>query len=311
MAPFGSGIAPAVSGQRRHLGHAVRFRARRWDRRPMRTSTTRTIPHRRSAVAAVNVGRLSAGPISQESLDARHDLVRYTGRVVAEPLDIVGTVSATLFVSSSAVDTDFFVKLLDVDPTGVAVAICEGGVRLRYRCGFDHEEPYSPGEVARLDIDLGHTAWRVLPGHRLALQVQSANFPQLDPNPNTGERLGDSATSVMATNSVHRGEPASVPHPVRRDGRPAVTVVEGELLWTPTPERIAEAPITAYTHWLERERGHSFASYDELWQWSTTEIEDFWASLWDYFDIRSDRALRPGAGQPDHAGREVVRRQSR
>ncbi|MET0493450.1 MAG: CocE/NonD family hydrolase [Actinoplanes sp.] len=152
----------------------------------------------------LNVGRLSPGPISQEALHVRSDLLRYTGSSVTEPLDIVGAVKAKLFVSSSAVDTDFFVKLLDVDPAGVAVAVCEGGIPLRHRFGYDHEQQYSPGEVASLDVDLGHTAWRVLPDHRLALQIQSANFPQLNPNPNTGEPVGDSVNSVVATNTVLR-----------------------------------------------------------------------------------------------------------
>jgi acetoacetyl-CoA synthetase len=66
-------------------------------------------------------------------------------------------------------------------------------------------------------------------------------------------------------------------------------VAEGELLWTPSPERVAASPITAYTTWLARERGVAFASYEELWRWSTSEIEQFWASLWAYFDIDSDR----------------------
>jgi len=149
-------------------------------------------------------GRLTAGPVSQEALGGRADVLRYRGAPVEDPLDIVGTVTATLFASTSAADTDFVVKLLDEDPHGVAVAVCTGAIRLRFRGGFDAEQPYSPGEVTRLVVPLGHTAWRVLPGHRLALQVQSADFPHLDPNPNTGEPLGRAQGVVPAVNRVFR-----------------------------------------------------------------------------------------------------------
>ena len=152
----------------------------------------------------LGVGCLSSGPISQEALEHRSDLLGYASGAQPGSLDIAGAVEVTLFVSSSAVDTDFIVKLLDLDPGGVALPISEGGLRLRYRSGFDREQAYTPGDTTRLVIPLGHTAWRLLPGHRLALQIQSANFPQLDPNPNTGEILGESAAGTVATNTVFR-----------------------------------------------------------------------------------------------------------
>ncbi len=60
-----------------------------------------------------------------------------------------------------------------------------------------------------------------------------------------------------------------------------------EAIWRPSEERIASARITDYAKWLERERGLSFASYERMWQWSTSDLEGFWRSLWDYFDLRS------------------------
>jgi len=65
-------------------------------------------------------------------------------------------------------------------------------------------------------------------------------------------------------------------------------VAEGELLWTPSRERIAAAPLTRYMRWLDEKRGRGFSGYDEMWRWSTTDVESFWASVWDYFDIMSD-----------------------
>src|SRR5690242_13221425 len=62
---------------------------------------------------------------------------------------------------------------------------------------------------------------------------------------------------------------------------------EGDLLWTPSPERVERAVLTAYQRWLEKERGLKFATYEQLWRWSITDVEGFWQSVWDYFKVRS------------------------
>src|SRR5262249_4346955 len=61
----------------------------------------------------------------------------------------------------------------------------------------------------------------------------------------------------------------------------------GELLWTPGPERIRQANVTALSDWLARERGRRFADYAALWRWSVEDLEGFWQALWDYFGIES------------------------
>ena len=61
----------------------------------------------------------------------------------------------------------------------------------------------------------------------------------------------------------------------------------GEILWTPGPERVRQANITAFTEWLARERGRRFADYNALWRWSVEDLEGFWQALWDYFGIQS------------------------
>jgi putative CocE/NonD family hydrolase len=152
----------------------------------------------------LGVGRLSMGPIGQQALDRRSDLLRYTSPAFFDTLDIVGPVAATLWVSSSAVDTDFIVKLIDIDANDIALPICEGTLRLRYRSGFDQERPYTPGTAELLEISLGHVAWRVLPSHRLRVQIQSANFPHLDANSNLGDPLGTGIVVATATNKVFR-----------------------------------------------------------------------------------------------------------
>ena len=152
----------------------------------------------------LGVGRLSLGPIAQQALDHRSDMLRYTSHTLVEALDIAGAVAATLWVSSSALDTDFIVKLIDMDVNEIALPFCEGALRLRYRSGFDEEKPCTPGAVELLEIRLGHVAWRVLPGHRLRVQIQSANFPHLDANSNLGEPLGTGVAVATATNKVFR-----------------------------------------------------------------------------------------------------------
>src|SRR2546430_5983956 len=72
----------------------------------------------------------------------------------------------------------------------------------------------------------------------------------------------------------------------------------GDLLWTPGPERIRRANVTAFADWLARERGRRFADYTALWRWSVEDLEGFWQALWDYFHIDSSaphrRGVRPG-----------------
>jgi acetoacetyl-CoA synthetase len=62
---------------------------------------------------------------------------------------------------------------------------------------------------------------------------------------------------------------------------------EGDLLWTPSRERVEKAKVTAFTRWLAKERGKNFASYDELWRWSVDDLEGFWQAVWDYFEVES------------------------
>src|SRR5580693_4986133 len=67
----------------------------------------------------------------------------------------------------------------------------------------------------------------------------------------------------------------------------AMGVREGELLWTPSAAQVEDANLTRFSKWLARERGLQFESYDALWQWSVTELEEFWQAMWDYFGVRS------------------------
>jgi hypothetical protein len=93
----------------------------------------------------------------------------------------------TLFAASSAPDTDFTAKLVDVRPDGFAQNMADGIVRARYRNSRETPTPLTPGEVSRFTIDLWATSHVFLPGHRIRVEISSSNFPRFDRNLNTGE----------------------------------------------------------------------------------------------------------------------------
>ena len=81
-------------------------------------------------------------------------------------------------------------------------------------------------------------------------------------------------------------------------------VKEGELLWTPSPERAANSNIVAYQRWLERKYGLKFQDYTALWQWSVEDLDTFWKSLWEYFEIESSTPYEQVLGSRKMPGAE-------
>jgi acetoacetyl-CoA synthetase len=81
-------------------------------------------------------------------------------------------------------------------------------------------------------------------------------------------------------------------------------VNEGDLLWTPSPQRVAAAELTHFVQWLERERKRRFATYDELWRWSVTDLAGFWGAIWDYFEIRASAPYERVIGRRTMPGAE-------
>ncbi|MER5787152.1 acetoacetate--CoA ligase [Streptomyces sp. NPDC001980] len=95
-----------------------------------------------------------------------------------------------------------------------------------------------------------------------------------------------------------------IPHPEPGTAGEPAAVAEGELLWTPGPERVAEANLTRFGEWLARERGLRFDGYDELWRWSVRDLEGFWGALWEYFGVRSAAPHSAVLGSRDMPGAE-------
>jgi uncharacterized protein len=130
---------------------------------------------------------LAMGVMDQRPVEARDDVLVYTTEPMTAPLEVTGPVTATLYAASTAPDTDFTAKLVDVHPDGFARNLADGIVRARYRESLTAPRPLTPGEVTKLTIDLWATSHVFLPGHRLRLEIASSNFPRFDRNLNTGE----------------------------------------------------------------------------------------------------------------------------
>jgi putative CocE/NonD family hydrolase len=142
-------------------------------------------------------------------LNARRDVVSLVTEPLDTPVAIAGPVSARLFVSSSAPDTDFTIKLIDVHPPnedyphGFAMNLTEGILRCRFRDSFEEPTPLIPGQVYEIEVAAPDTANLFGIGHRIRLDVSSSNFPRFDVNSNTGIAEAISRRTVIATNRIH------------------------------------------------------------------------------------------------------------
>jgi uncharacterized protein len=147
------------------------------------------------------------GPVDQRVVAGRDDVLCYATPILEEPVEVTGPISVTLFVSSSAVDTDFTAKLVDVFPDGRAINLCDGILRARYRNGLDREVLMEPGTVYEITVDMTATANVFLPGHRIRLDISSSNFPRYDRNTNTGGVIAQESEDQMvpAINHIHHG----------------------------------------------------------------------------------------------------------
>lgn len=174
---------------------------------------------------------LEAGPYDQRRAENRSDVLLFTTPVLEAPLEIVGKIKVKLWVSSSAIDTDFIAKLTDVYPDGRSMLICDGAVRMRHRNSLTREEFMTPGELYECEIDLWSTAMNFNKGHRMRVALTSSNAPRFDPNPNTGGPLRGDSTTVIATNSIYveAAHPSQIILPIT-NGSSNVTATQAENL---------------------------------------------------------------------------------
>jgi uncharacterized protein len=149
------------------------------------------------------------GPRDQRGVEAREDVLVYSTPPLAQDMEVTGPVSVELFAKSSAADTDFTAKLVDVWPDGFAQNLTEGILRARYRESQETPTLINPGQVYKLAIDLWATSNVFKKGHVLRLEISSSNFPRFDRNLNTGQQglgMGEDGKTgrgfVTATNSI-------------------------------------------------------------------------------------------------------------
>jgi len=155
-------------------------------------------------------------------LSARRDVLVFTTPPLAQDVEITGPIDVKLWASSSAVDTDFTAKLIDVHPAspdfpgGIDMNLEDGIVRARFRNSLEKPELMKPGEIYEFTVQLYPTSNLFKAGHRIRLDISSSNFPRFDVNPNTGEPLNAHRRMVTATNTLYHdsAHPSQVILPV-------------------------------------------------------------------------------------------------
>ncbi len=156
---------------------------------------------------------IQGGSFDQSKMEERDDILVYSSDVLKEGIELTGNVEVTLYVSSDAKDTDFTVKLIDVDEQGRAYNLDETIQRMRYRDGYDKPLAWmKKGEVYKVKFQPMVTSNYFAPGHRIRLEISSSNFPRFDRNMNTGGNNYDETKGVIANNAVHHSNkyPAQV-----------------------------------------------------------------------------------------------------
>ena len=155
-------------------------------------------------------------------LAVRPDVLVFETSPLQESVEVVGPVTVKLWAASTAVDTDFTAKLVDVYPgnkdypSGYAMNLANGLVRARYRSSVTSPELMEPNKVYEFSIDLWTTANLFASGHRIRVEISSSNFPEFDINPNTGETIGSATRRMSAYNTIYhdRTKPSHVVLPV-------------------------------------------------------------------------------------------------
>jgi putative CocE/NonD family hydrolase len=163
------------------------------------------VPSRGGANLIIDMGIFDQRPVEE-----RRDVLVYTSEPMTRPMEVTGPITVELWASSSAIDTDFTAKLVDVHPDGYAMNLADGILRTRYRNSSSNPEMMEPGRPYKLTIDLWATSNVFRPGHQIRLEISSSNFPRFDRNLNTGQAFGQGTQGVSANQIVyHSAERAS------------------------------------------------------------------------------------------------------
>jgi uncharacterized protein len=155
-------------------------------------------------------------------LSARNDVLVFQTEPLEQDIEVTGEIEVKLWASSSAVDTDFTAKFIDVYPAsadypaGFELNLEDGIIRARFRDSLTEEKLMEPGVAYEFTIVLYPTSNVFKRGHRIRVDISSSNFPRFDVNPNTGEPLNQHRRTMIATNTVFhdRERPSRIVLPV-------------------------------------------------------------------------------------------------
>ncbi len=143
------------------------------------------------------------GPDDYSEIEHRNDVLVYTAPVLNEPIILAGETTAELYISTTAPDTDFTVKLLDLWPNGYAQRLNDGVVRLKYRNGFDEEDYVDPTKILTISVNLWNTFIEMPVGHRIRIEVSSSAFPKYSRNQNIYGNQGLTSNFQPSTQRVY------------------------------------------------------------------------------------------------------------
>ena len=143
-----------------------------------------------------------AGPVDQRAIERRDDVLVYTSAELEEDVEVTGPLEVVLYAASSALDTDFTARLVDVHPSDRAIVMAEGIIRARFRNGFKKAELLEPGEVQQYRVQMYPTSNVFLKGHRIRVDITSSNFPRFARNLNTGEDVATGTRMEVAHQTV-------------------------------------------------------------------------------------------------------------
>ena len=149
------------------------------------------------------------GPRDRTAIEQRADVLTFTSAVLTRAVEVTGPVTATIWASSDALDTDFTAALVDVEPSAEdgeesrPIILCEGIVRARFRNGTDNPEMMAPGEIYEFDIDMWDTSNLFEEGHRIRVEISSSNFPRYNRNLNSGNPIATDTEITVANQQVY------------------------------------------------------------------------------------------------------------
>ena len=146
------------------------------------------------------------GAFDQATVEIRNDVLVYSTPILKKGIEITGPITLIIYVSSSAKDTDFTAKLVDVYPDGKAYNIQDTIFRSRYRDGFTKKVWMKEDEVYKIQLNLNAASNYFASGHIIRLQVSSSNFPMYERNLNTGGNNYDETEWIVAENTIHHSK---------------------------------------------------------------------------------------------------------